>query len=275
MDDPSLLIPDAIEPIMAYRAWQYSIQGGRAQLDPLNGPLSSPLMGASPWDGAASDWVTASCTVLPEFHHDVPSEECSCGFYSLKELEFAVDHASILHLMGFSGYGRRVPVVLGRIELSGKVIEHDVGYRAERARIAELIPFSGTEHAAMVLANRLGVGLAPAVEPRSSDEVMRRHLPVLTGGPAPRPAPRRLAPDRDPVWGLTAGIVVVVSLLAAVVLTIAGVWQLSPWVIFVALRHGHRAVEPIARAFGRRRSARSPSSRRRSTAGSRGPSRNA
>jgi hypothetical protein len=251
MDDASLRIPDAIEPIVAYRAWRYSIEGRRAQLDPLNGPLSSPWMGASPWDGAASNWVTASCTVLPEFHHDVPSEDCSCGFYSVKEIEFAVDHASILHHIGFGGSGRRVPVVLGRIELSGKVIEHDVGYRAERARIAELIPFSGTEHAVMVLANRLGVGLAPVVEPRPSDEVMRSHLTVLTGGPAPRPAPRRLPLDRDSPWGPIAGIVAVVSLL---LLAAAGAWQPSPVILFVALRQGHRAVEPIARAFGRRRS---------------------
>jgi hypothetical protein len=246
MDDPSLRIPDAIEPIVAYRAWRYSSENGRAQLAPLNGELDSPFM--SPWDGAASDWVTASCALLES--HEVPSENCSCGFYSVKELEFAVDHASIIHHIGFGGSGRRVPVVLGRIELSGKVIEHDVGYRAERARIAELIPFSGTEHAVMVLANRLGVGLTPAVEPRPSDEVMRRHLPVLTG-PAPRPASRRLPPDRDSLWGPIAGIVAVVSLLA---LAAAGAWQPSPVLLLVALLHGHRVTEPIARAFRRRRS---------------------
>ncbi len=253
MDDPSFRIPDAIEPIVAYRAWRYSIEGGRAQLDPLNGSLHGPLMRTSPWDGAASNWVTASCMLFPESDHDVPSEDCSCGFYSSKEIEFAVFLASMPHLMGFSGSGRRAPVVLGRIQLSGKVIEHAIGYRAERARIAELIPFDGTERSVMVLANRLGVGLAPAVEPRPPDEVMDGHLPRLTSGSAPRSAPRRLPPDRDTVWGPIAGIVAVVSLLAAVVLTAAGVWQPTPGVILAALLHGLRATGPIARAFRRRR----------------------
>ncbi len=54
-------------------------------------------------------------------------------------------------------------VILGRVELVGKVIEYTSGYRAERARIAELIPIEGTERHAMLLANRLGLSLAVSV----------------------------------------------------------------------------------------------------------------
>jgi hypothetical protein len=170
MDDPSPRIPDAIEPIVAYRAWFYSIEGRTAELYPLAGPPVSSLGNA--WEGAGSTWVTASCPRFGSTAHEVPSEDCSCGFYSLKELELAAEHASIFHHMTMGpGPGR---VVLGRILLSGKVIEHDLGYRAERARIAELIPFRGTERSIMVLAHRLGVGMAPAVEPQEGllDDVL-------------------------------------------------------------------------------------------------------
>lgn len=37
MDDPSVRTPDSIEPISAYRAWFYSIEGTSAQLFPLSG----------------------------------------------------------------------------------------------------------------------------------------------------------------------------------------------------------------------------------------------
>jgi hypothetical protein len=51
-------------------------------------------------------------------------------------------------------------VVLGRVELAGKVIEHSLGYRAERARIAELISIEEDRRSAGELALRLGLPLA-------------------------------------------------------------------------------------------------------------------
>jgi len=68
-------------------------------------------------------------------------------------------------------------VVLGRIELAGKVIEHEWGYRAERARIAELIPFRGTEQSVMILAARLGLPISEPVDIPSG----ARTLPPPTG----------------------------------------------------------------------------------------------
>jgi hypothetical protein len=53
--------------------------------------------------------------------------------------------------------------VLGRVLLAGKVIEHDEGYRAERARIAELIPVKGTERTVELLAAALGLPMGAAV----------------------------------------------------------------------------------------------------------------
>jgi hypothetical protein len=186
--DPSPRVPDSIEPISAYRAWLYSIDGRSAQLYPLARPPSPSDCCA--WERAGAKWVTASCALFGSPAHEVPSEDCTCGFYSFKELDLAVSHAETLHLMAIK---RRWPgqVVLGRILLSGKVIEHESGYRAERARVAELIPFRGTERSVMVLAHRLGVGMAPAVEPSSEEELV-----VALAGPAALPRARaKVSPD--------------------------------------------------------------------------------
>jgi hypothetical protein len=59
-------------------------------------------------------------------------------------------------MLGFLAPG----VVLGRVELAGKVIECSLGYRAERARIAELISIAGDRRSAAELALRLGLPLA-------------------------------------------------------------------------------------------------------------------
>jgi hypothetical protein len=54
-------------------------------------------------------------------------------------------------------------LVLGRVELAGKVIEYTVGYRAARARIAALIPTRGNERIAKRLADDLGLPLDPVI----------------------------------------------------------------------------------------------------------------
>ena len=82
-------------------------------------------------------------------------------------------------------------VVLGRVALSGKVIEHDFGYRAERARIAELIPFRGAERSVMVLRTtrgRDGARVDPTLR-RGSPRSLDRRLP-----PAHALAPRKARP---------------------------------------------------------------------------------
>jgi hypothetical protein len=247
LDDSSPRIPDAIEPIAAYRAWFYSIQGGTAQLYPLAG---GPASLGNGWEGAETTWVTASCPRFVSRTHEVPSEDCTCGFYSLKELELAAAHAGMFHLMASQGRGNG-QVVLGRILLSGKVIEHDLGYRAERARIAELIPFRGTERSIMVLAHRLGVGMAPAVEPGSQEEVL-----TMGGPPVPPPA-RPRAPRKgiaespsEPLSGPVAGVVAIVVLVATSLLLFAGVWTQPPIaVVFLSLRQLGRSAESMSQAF--------------------------
>jgi hypothetical protein len=175
MDGRWTRVPDGIEPLIGYRAWRYWIEPDHVHLCPLAWVPDAPIPAganrspaddvALAWDGASSHWVTASCrTRGGDPWHFAPVEDCSCGFYAFKELASLVDN-------GWLG------VVLGRVELSGKLIEHDWGFRAERARIAELIPLRGTERSVMLLANRLGVPIAPSVDPPIPEELARRYAP--------------------------------------------------------------------------------------------------
>jgi hypothetical protein len=88
------------------------------------------------------------------------------------------------------------------VDLAGKVVEHDLGYRAERLRIAELIAFCGTEETVSRFARRLGVSagepipdpddLAGATRvPRGSvhghlAQILRRLALTPDPGPSPR-----------------------------------------------------------------------------------------
>lgn len=187
MDDPLDPVPDAITPLTGYRMWRVILEGEEPTFLPLNMPTPE-------WNGAASGWVSASClhglpasigptgspVVWPggrridrlafRSEHHVPEEACSCGFYALKELD---PDLLFLARAGFplgDGKDGSEHVVIGRVELAGKVIEHERGYRAERARIVELIPVRGSHAEVRDLARRLGLGLAPAVRaPRIHD----------------------------------------------------------------------------------------------------------
>ena len=147
-------IPDGISPIPAYRAWSYAFRDLAGALHPLGGAGG----GDSPWLGAASRWVTASCERGIEYHsihQRVPEEACSCGFYSVKWL------STLRQMFPYGGSN----LVLGRILLAGKVIEFEWGYRAERARIIELLPWRGTEPEVERLAACVGAPVGRTVDP--------------------------------------------------------------------------------------------------------------
>jgi hypothetical protein len=196
MDAPAPSVPDSIQPISAYRAWRYSI-GGRPKLFPISGGFAS---WPNAWEGVGYGWVAACCGY--SHGHKVPSEDCHCGFYSLKDLGSAIDRLGPIELSEpRPDVGR--PIVLGRILLSGKVIEHEIGYRAERARIAEMIPFRSTERSVTRLANRLGVGVAAAVElPRwAADVAAALRSPATPSPPKPGDVDEQLAYTVDGTAG--------------------------------------------------------------------------
>jgi hypothetical protein len=175
MDDPWNRVPDGIDPIVGYRAWYYTIGQRGARLHPLVQRGSGSPTGVGDWDGASWSWVTATCSHVAASWHVAPEEDCTCGFYAMSTLPPVVPGC------GFRtaeiGPGSTSGVVLGRVELAGKIIEHEWGYRAERARIVELIPFRGTERSVMILSARLGL---PVSEPVDMPSRVRT-LPPPTG----------------------------------------------------------------------------------------------
>ncbi|HET6791336.1 MAG TPA: hypothetical protein VFI35_07090 [Actinomycetota bacterium] len=73
-------------------------------------------------------------------------------------------------------------VVFGRVELAGKVIEHETGYRAERARIAELIPTTTDGGSTLSLARRLELPLGPLWDTAPLVREMQDDLEEFEGG---------------------------------------------------------------------------------------------
>jgi hypothetical protein len=184
MDSSAVRVPDGIEPISGYRCWSYSVSPVGVSLFPLRHFQAGPSAWSA-WVGAESRWVEARCLgASPLWYpsqllrevlamapgadralsvedppHEVPMEDCSCGFYAMRDLDRV--------LVGRGLFGMRFEraqlYVLGRVLLAGKVIEHAQGYRAERARIAELIPVKGTEGTVAPLAAALGLRMSAPV----------------------------------------------------------------------------------------------------------------
>jgi hypothetical protein len=91
--------------------------------------------------------------------------------YASKDLNVAIALAG-----GFGlprGENEPPRAVFGLVQLAGKVIEHDDGYRAEHAWIAQLLPFEGcsrgTESVARVLGVPVGEAIPSALIPTEDD----------------------------------------------------------------------------------------------------------
>jgi hypothetical protein len=179
MTRPLDRVPDGIAPLEGYRAWAVIEEG--------DGVVFRPLWhGARDWEGATRGWVSASCPreqelrvsprgmILAPEPHEVPAEGCTCGFYAMKEL--APELNAFARSFGRAAVWPRAGacVVLGRVELSGKVIEHDEGYRAERARIVELIPIRGTERTVQTIGRRAGVPIGAPLKLRRAARLRGR-----------------------------------------------------------------------------------------------------
>lgn len=89
-------------PIIAWRSWTLSDRG---------------LIGAwrTTW---TQSHLTAHCKAAK---HHAPDWNCRCGIYGLKEIPQLLDDK-----------------IIGLVELTGTVIEHEHGYRAEEAKITSL-----------------------------------------------------------------------------------------------------------------------------------------
>jgi hypothetical protein len=104
-------IPDYISPIVGYRVWDWDATGLRS----LNSERWFP--------GRA---LTAKCRTID---HESPADGCSCGVYAAKNYQ---------HLQKISS-SCVDDVVHGEVYLWGKVVEHDLGYRAQFAYPKSLV----------------------------------------------------------------------------------------------------------------------------------------
>src|SRR5918996_4743853 len=185
--------PDGIVPLVGSRMWQGVDEGD----EPVFLPLTN---GSRDWVGAARGWVTASCSLPDELElgpiaHLTPGEYCVCGFYAMKELDRELLITASMAARVSATMRNEDRFVLGRVELAGKVIEHRLGYRAERARIVELIPLGRDQRAVEAIARRAGIGVGKRVKvPRTS--IIRNRVRLLRlSRAASRAVEQRLGPS--------------------------------------------------------------------------------
>jgi hypothetical protein len=153
-----LPVPDAVEPIVAYRTWT----------------AESDLLLHSGYDATwpPGEWMVAACAGA----HTAPDEHCSCGLYSLRGLDSL--HTSINVFLALDsepgapaptrGTGPSQPLewpspVVGKVHLAGKVIEHEDGYRSERARLVEILPVEPFRREHELIAQRYRVPVGPEI----------------------------------------------------------------------------------------------------------------
>ena len=124
------------EPILAWRAW--ALTGRRDGTDLLLRPVAGR---SRPW--RPHEPAEAACKQARL--HAAPNIDCSCGLHGTHD-------ADILRRT-------RMPAVLGRVALWGRVIEHELGYRAQ---------YGYPQLSRSCASSASGSGGRPAIAPPSS-----------------------------------------------------------------------------------------------------------
>ena len=107
-------IPDYISPIVGYRVWIW-------------GTLGLKSLCGQPWRPGQSQVARCKASAIvgrgkaTDDVHDAPQANCTCGVYAVKTL----DH---FRSAGYERFG-----IHGEVYLWGKVVEHELGYRAQFA----------------------------------------------------------------------------------------------------------------------------------------------
>jgi hypothetical protein len=118
-----VIVPDYVEPVVAWRAW-YVVDGG------LSTSLSS-VVHRTQWPRRTP--LVATCRRLrigiwpfKRTTHDAPAENCTCGIYA--------GRLDALRQYLPDCFVAREPLpVVGRVLLWGTVHEHELGWRASHA----------------------------------------------------------------------------------------------------------------------------------------------
>ena len=130
--------PDFPQTRLAFRSWQ--LDRAAMAVRSLNAPVGSkPSWIAKAMASPAGNWpygkpLEATCVLSArkpkdgeEPHGPVPATDCTCGVYATTDLEV------------INGYLGHYAPILGVVELGGRVIPADQGYRAQYARVAAIL----------------------------------------------------------------------------------------------------------------------------------------
>jgi hypothetical protein len=131
-----IIVPDSIQPIIARRCWGLGRLDGRLRL----------VSGYDHTIWPAKQALVAQCTK----GHEPPHEKCTCGIYALAQGFPYYDY-------GGNGYA-----VFGEINLWGRVIEGERGYRAQYAYPKQLFLAHGDWRFLKELKHEYGVPVALA-----------------------------------------------------------------------------------------------------------------
>jgi hypothetical protein len=107
-------VPDYISPIAAHRVWQWDTTG-------LKSLCGEPWHPGQPLAARCRVYSAVTIVGRAEAAHGAPQANCTCGVYASKSLEH-------LRTTGYARYG-----IHGEVNLWGKVIEHERGWRAQLA----------------------------------------------------------------------------------------------------------------------------------------------
>lgn len=118
--DLSKVVPDYIEPFVAYRAWQWNEDG----ITSLNNVWWTPKVAhvAACTREVLGRSLLYSGGGVEELDHPSPNEQCTCGIYAGINLE---------HLSTDTDYAHRG--IHGEVYLWGRVFTHTLGWRAQYA----------------------------------------------------------------------------------------------------------------------------------------------
>lgn len=167
----SIVVPDVVEPIRAYRAWSCSDDGVLRGYGGTEWPTDEPLTAGC---SGTSDWPGGLRFVMNDYVDPTPCVECpsptrgshagyGCGIYGYRTpLDLAANGGA--------------KVVWGEVLLWGTVYEHAKGWRAEIAQVAALyrLPCS---HWSGKAAKRYGVDLLPS--PFTQADIDRARAPKV------------------------------------------------------------------------------------------------
>jgi len=105
--------------ITAYREWRFGLEAGLPSLFSMSALKRWPY-----------GVVEASCILRKHEGIDAPVMDCSCGIYAMRR--------PLIGSASQFGEPPRFGTIAGEVELFGKIIIHERGYRAQYAKVTKL-----------------------------------------------------------------------------------------------------------------------------------------